>query len=383
MAHYDRFERRKAHVNRQAMGGGGSTALATSPAALTTTSSTSTSSIPTTTSTSFLLSLPLGTTTSSTISTTSTVRLLLLYPRSNFILLQTSKTSVAAPATTVSTAHVTPALSRLPTLAQTPAMSVPELSSGLLWDRRYKKRKEEDEIFSASQFRRSAVLLDDEMDQPMGGAPYMNRGPNGGHSGGGSQYGNSGGGSGYATHEQQPASFAHPQYAGYAPQPPQPAFGPGEVMGHNVYSEQDIRAAPFDGDPFSPARDPYLTRQPSSASGMYHPDQQYDQQQFPPVPQHAQDPFNSPHASVPQHASYNSAAPQLDMNFEQPQQQYADVNRVTSMGSESARAHAGFSEHSRPHEVPIPASPMLPHDAASGAKRPDTVYDPEDAYGGM
>ncbi len=234
---------------------------------------------------------------------------------------------------------------------------------------------------------------------------------NGGHGGGGGQYSNNGPGSGYGTTlrpptmierhmNNSPASFAHPQFAGYAPQPPQPAFGHGQVMGHNVYSEQDIRAAPFDGDP-------YLTRQPSSASGMYHPDhgsQQYDHQQFPPVPQHAQDPFNSQHTSyTTQHASY---APQIEQP--QPQQPYADVHRVPSMsGSDSTHAHASIiaaagvampeerHEHEAaiphhapaPHEVPIPASPMLPHDAASrtpaGARRPDTVYDPEDAYGGM
>lgn len=162
--------------------------------------------------------------------------------------------------------------------------------------RRYKKRKEDQEVFSASQFRRSAVLLDDEMDNS---SPYSHNGFNNGN------------GSGYNTTlrpptmierhmNNSPASFAHPQYAGYAPQPPPPSFGPGDILGPSVYTEQEIRSAAYDGDPFAVARDSHLNAQ---ASGEFHPDyNQYDYQQFPAVPSQ---PGTPQQAMYPNHNSYN------------------------------------------------------------------------------
>ncbi|KIY63853.1 hypothetical protein CYLTODRAFT_121100 [Cylindrobasidium torrendii FP15055 ss-10] len=193
------------------------------------------------------------------------------------------------------------------------------------------------------------------------------------------------GGSGYNTSlrpptmierhmNSSPASFAYGQGFNAGPMPPAAAFTPGEIMGPAVYNDQDIRAGPYDGDPFSPAN-PYLMRQPSSASGMYHHEQaqQYDYQ---------------PQYTVPGHAP-----------------QYADVNRMPSpyerqsSAGEAFVAAAGVTmppadrQGSPPNQgaprSPSPQSAVPPASPRPGAAnahqqpRPDTAYDPSDAYGGM
>ena len=226
--------------------------------------------------------------------------------------------------------------------------------------RRYRRKKDEEEAFSASQFRQSAVMLDDEIDGTTG-TYNLSRG-------------NSQSNGNYTTHlrpptmierhmNNSPASFGNPQY-GYGPQP---SFGPPEVMGQGAYNEQDIRAGPYDGDPFSPANT-YLTRQPSSASGMYHPQpQEYDYQQYPGVPA----------------ANY----PAADY---QHQAQYSDLNRVPSLRSSDSGhgpaiiASAGVAMPASTHHSQSPPPRAAPEvGAVPNSKRPDTVYDPDDAYGGM
>lgn len=265
--------------------------------------------------------------------------------------------------------------------------------------RRWRRHREDKDVFDASQFRSSAVLLDDDI----------------------SMSGDSGrGGSGWNNHPRpptmierhvnnNPTSFNQAQYGYGAQQPTSPtSFSPGQIVGPRPFNEMDIPSGGFDNDPFAAAaysrepsvisqqmggHDSYLNRQPSQIEAQLNRD--------------------------------SSQTYQADPFQQQQEAQYVDLNRVPSVGSagsvgvavttptqevthdSSVAPSTSSSENAKPaitsplaREVTQPdfaptsqsALPAKETVAASrnpapvGSKRPDTVYtvyDPEDAYGGM
>ncbi|PBK66130.1 hypothetical protein ARMSODRAFT_370387 [Armillaria solidipes] len=265
--------------------------------------------------------------------------------------------------------------------------------------RRWRRHREDKDVFDASHFRRSAVLLDDDI----------------------SMSGDSGrGGSGWNGHlrpptmierhvNNSPASFTQAQYGYGAQQPTSPtSFSPGQIVGPRPFNEMDIPSGGFDNDPFAAAaysRDPSVISQQMGGHDSY---------------------LNRQPSQIEAQLNRESSQTYHADPFQQQQEaQYVDLNRVPSVGSagsvgvavttptqeashdSSMAPSTSPSENAKPaatsplaREVTQPgvASTSQPPPTANetvtasrnpapvGSKRPDTVYtmyDPEDAYGGM
>ncbi|KAK0437778.1 uncharacterized protein EV420DRAFT_1651756 [Desarmillaria tabescens] len=263
--------------------------------------------------------------------------------------------------------------------------------------RRWRRHREDKDVFDASQFRSSAVLLDDDI----------------------SMSGDSGrGGSGWNSHlrpptmierhvNNSPASFTQPQY-GYGPQQPTSptSFSPGQIVGPGPFNEMDIPSGGFDNDPFAAAaysRDPsvishdaYLTRQPSQManevqlnrepSQVYHADPFQQQQEAQYV-----DLNRVPSVGSADAVGVAVTTPTQEVSHDSSMTQSAVVSSIPSSGDAKPTVTSPLT--SQAASAPAQSNPIANDPAVAsrnpapvGSKRPDTVYtvyDPEDAYGGM
>ncbi|KAG7440753.1 uncharacterized protein BT62DRAFT_571189 [Guyanagaster necrorhizus] len=204
-----------------------------------------------------------------------------------------------------------------------------------------------------------------------------------------------------------PASFAQAQY-GYGPQEPtSPAsFSPGQIVVPRTYNEMDMPSGGLDNDPFAAAaynRDPsvisqqmgghdaYLTRQPSQMADEVQPNRE-------PAQMYHADPFQQPQEA--EYVDLNrvpsvGAAGAVGVAVSMPAQEVSqDSSSAVVPPSDDAKPTATSPLASQPAFTPTSQSTppanetvVAPRNATPvNTKRPDTVYtvyDAEDAYGGM
>lgn len=234
--------------------------------------------------------------------------------------------------------------------------------------RRLRSRREEEDHFSAAQFRRSAVLLDDEFASD-GRAGQIQRGNSIG-----SNRGGIGAGAGYGTSLRPPTMIErhmantpaappatygygqsydqYGQYGGYG------SFQTGEIVNpaHDAAGYGMATGQSGSPDFYNDNNNAYLNRQPSgghAAYGNYTAQGAYvdmDRMASPPVPGMSPPPAAATAATAAGHFEAQSSA----------------------LASAHAAAQAGQTQG-------VQRTPS----ANANQKRPDTVYNQEDAYGGM
>jgi len=236
--------------------------------------------------------------------------------------------------------------------------------------RRMRSRRMEDEHFDAAQFRRSAALLDDEFGNDnfsarpptmiarhMAHAPavppvtYGNYPSADPYAAGGDPYS--------ATSEQFHTSDPYNQYNAYPAYTQEPVYSlnPGDSFPpSNPIAHSGSTGSAEEMDPTT-AHNTYLNRQPTLRD-TYPTDQQYlDMNRV---------------ASPPASAASMMHAPEYDNGLTSPTSATPLHNPHEAIEYPSVGA---------PAAAVAPAPATMAHGA--GPKRPDTVYDPEDAYGGM
>ncbi|KAF5386347.1 hypothetical protein D9757_006685 [Collybiopsis confluens] len=218
--------------------------------------------------------------------------------------------------------------------------------------RRIRSRRNEEEHFDAAHFRRSAALLDDEFgNDNLSARPPTMIARHMAHSPAipSASYGNYPGADRYAGGDPYPIAGGDPftpQYAQYPAYTQEPVYGlnPGDTYMQNNPITPSMSAHEMD----ETAHNTYLNRQPT----LRGPDA------YPAVPQ-----------------------------------QYMDMNRVPSppsteyaTGLTSPSSATPFKNPHDSHYAPVEypsVAPVHQRADAPGFTRPETVYDADDAYGGM
>ncbi|THU85483.1 hypothetical protein K435DRAFT_869192 [Dendrothele bispora CBS 962.96] len=254
--------------------------------------------------------------------------------------------------------------------------------------RRVRNRRREEEHFDAAQFRSSAMVIDDD-DYPNEPAmapaqTYNNVSPSRGYG-------------------ARPPTMIERHMAN-TPSIPPTAYGPyGATSQFNQYPEygmdQQQQSYPSDMTGYP---NPFAAADPMMAPSMYHQQQQgygYENpmQQQPQqrqqyyadmervgTPGHA---LSSPPMSAgsppapgrtPSPPMYTGSPPALDMAAAAAASHPAALMPGQTSPVQQSGHHAPAATQID-QQKPVPAIPP----AAAGFRRPDTVYDPEDAYGGM
>ncbi|KAH7874033.1 uncharacterized protein C8R40DRAFT_1048363, partial [Lentinula edodes] len=247
--------------------------------------------------------------------------------------------------------------------------------------RRIRNRRRDDEHFDAAQFRNSAVLLDDEFGTdnfsarpPTMIARHMANAPAAppvtyGNYPGADPYA---GGDPFTTGEQFHTGDPYNHYNAYPTYTQEPVYtlNPGETFARNPIAPNGSAEM----DPTS-AHNSYLNRQPT----LRGPDTQ-----FAGAPQQHYLDMNrvgSP-PNMPASAEYNTGMPSptsaTPLYNPHSSAEHSSVLPTPTTATVSQKPHAPVEYPSV--GTPAPAPPAYYGDAQ---KRPETVYDPEDAYGGM
>ncbi|KAK7054672.1 hypothetical protein VNI00_003135 [Paramarasmius palmivorus] len=235
--------------------------------------------------------------------------------------------------------------------------------------RRLRKRRDEEDHFSAAQFRRSAALLDDEFATD-GRAGQIQRGNSIG-----SNRGGLGAGGGYGTSLRPPTMIE--RHMASTPAAPPVSYGYGQQ--YNQYGQYpdygDQQQYSFQpGQVVTPMNDSMAygvatTKRWHAAYDNYTAHGAYvDMNRMPSPPAHVTSPPPATISPPPATASPPlAAAPATTGHYEA---------QSSALASAQAAAQAGNSQ-------PVQRAPS----ANAGQKRPDTVvstiYNPDDAYGGM